>query len=281
MTPHELEAQAHAYQASAVILAANHLSITATLCREPLRSEELARKLRLDGRATAVLTDALVCLGVLARDGRCLRVPEELQPLLDPASPRTVTHALEHAWHLLQRWSKLDEVVRTGQPTPRPGDDEGQLRAFILAMADMARQTAATLWDAIDLGGHEHLADVGGGPGELALAALERFPRLTATVFDMPAVLSIAREYAAPRGLAGRIAFQPGDALHDRIPACDVALVSALLHSYGPDEVGEIARHVSAGLRPGGLLLVREFLWHDSAHSRPLAAALFSVNMLV
>ncbi|MFI5142995.1 MAG: methyltransferase [Thermoanaerobaculales bacterium] len=280
MTPHELEAQTHAYQASAVVLAANHLAITATLCHEPLRSEELARKLRLDVRATAVLTDALVSLGVLARSDGRLGVPEELQPLLDPASPRTVTHALEHAWHLLQRWSKLDEVVRSGQPTPRPRDDEEQLRAFILAMADMARQTGGALWDAIDLGGQRHLVDVGGGPGELALAALERFPSLSATVFDSPAVLNIAREYAAPRGLAGRIGFQTGDALHDDIPACDVALVSALVHAYGPDEVREIARHVGAGLQPGGLLLVREFLWHDAAHSGPLGAALFSVNML-
>lgn len=280
MTPQELEAQAHAYQASAVILAANHLGVTAALSREPLRAEELARKLRLDARATTVLADALVCLGVVARHDGHLSVPEELRPLLDPASPRTLSHALEHGWHLLQRWSKLDEVVRSGQPTPRPRDDAEQLRAFILAMADMARRGAAPLWEAIDLGGHTHLVDVGGGPAEFALAALERFPRLAATVFDSPAVLAIAREYAAPRGLAGRITFQTGDALNDDIPVCDAALVSAVVHSYGPDETREIARHVAAGLQQGGLLVIREFLWRDAEHSGPLAAGLFAVNML-
>jgi len=280
MTPQELEAQAHAYQASTVILAANHLGVTATLCGEAMRAEDLARRLRLDARATAVLTDALVCLGVVARRNGHLRVSEELRPLLDPASPRTVSHALEHGWHLLQRWSRLDEVVRAGQPTPRSSDDQEQLRAFILAMADMARRGAGPMWDAIDLGGCKHLVDVGGGPAEYALAALERFPRLAATVFDATPVLAIAREYAAPRGVAGRITFQPGDALNDDIPACDVALVSALVHSYGPDETREIAGHVAAGLQLGGLLIIREFLWHDAEHSGPLAAGLFAVNML-
>jgi hypothetical protein len=147
-------------------------------------------------------------------------------------------------------------------------------------MADMARRGAAALWDAVDLSGLAHLVDVGGGPGELALAALERFPGLLATVFDLPEVLPIAREYASKRAVGDRIRFVAGDALRNEIPACDVALVSALVHSYGPSGVTRIARHVAAGVKPAGLVLIREFMWDDDAHSGPLTAALFAVNML-
>jgi hypothetical protein len=280
MKAHELEEKAGGFQAASVILAANHAGIFGALCAGAMTPEELGKRLTLDRRAVAAVTDALVCLGALERADGGLRVPEELRASLDPASPTSWAHALDHQWHVLQRWAKLDTVIENGEPIPRQRDDEERLRAFILGMADMARRGAGALWSAVDLFSFSHLVDVGGGPGELALAALKRFPGLSATVFDLPAVLPIGREYAARRPVGHRIAFKAGDALKDRIPACDVALVSSLVHSYGPDGVRNIARHVAAGVRSRGLVLIREFMWDDEAHSGPLTAALFAVNML-
>jgi len=280
MTPDELEEMAGGFQAATIVLAANHAGIFGALCAAPMSSEELARRLKLNRRAVATVTDALVCLGALEREGGRLRVPPGLVSALNRSSPATRANALDHRWYVLQRWARLDSVLETGEPIPRLREDEERLRAFILGMADMARRGAAALWSAVDLSGRAHLVDVGGGPGELALSALERFPGLVGTIFDLPAVLPIAREYAAGRALGERIRFTAGDALRDDIPACDAALVSSLLHSYGPDGVRKIARHVAAGLKPGGLVIIREFMWDDEAHSGPLTAALFAVNML-
>jgi hypothetical protein len=280
MNAHELEEKAAGFQAATVILAANHVGIFGALCAGPMTCEGLAKRLKLDRRAVAAVTDALVCLGALERADGGLRLPEELRGSLDPTLSTSWARALDHQWHVLQRWAKLDTVLATGEPIQRQRDDEERLRAFILGMADMARRGADALWSAMDLSGFARLVDVGGGPGELALAALERFPGLSATVFDLPVVLPIAREYAARRNVRDRIAFKAGDALKGRIPACDVALVSSLAHSYGPDGVRKIARHVAAGVRSGGLVLIREFMWNDEAHSGPLSAALFAVNML-
>ncbi len=280
MTPQDLERTAAAFQSSVAILAANHAGVFAALSRNPATPTDLADRLRLDRRAVAALADALVCLGALERREGVLRVPAELRSVLDPASDVSMASALRHQWHVLQRWARLDAVLETGRPLPRARRDEERLRSFILGMADLARRTGAALWDAVDLSGREHLVDVGGGPGELALAALERWPGLTATVFDMPDVLPIAREYASGRAAAARLGFKAGDAVKGRIPPCDVALVSALVHSYGRDGVAKIAHNVAAGVRPGGLLLIREFMWDDAAHSGPLAAALFTLNML-
>jgi hypothetical protein len=280
MTPQELEEKAGGFQPATIVLAANHVGIFRLLCAGALACEELARALKLDRRAIATVTDALVCLGALERHGGRLRVPPHLVASLDPSSPTTRAHALDHQWYVLQRWARLDSVLETGEPLPRMREDEERLRAFILGMADMARRGAAALWDAVDLSGLAHLVDVGGGPGELALAALERFPGLLATVFDLPEVLPIAREYASNRPVGDRMRFVAGDALRDEIPPCDVALVSSLVHSYGPSGVTAIATNVAAGVKPGGLVLIREFMWDDDAHSGPLTAALFAVNML-
>ena len=280
MTSKELEEKTGAFQAATIILAANHTGILAALCAAGQTSDELAGRLRLDRRAVATVTDALVCLGVLQKEGHRLRVPHDLLATLDPSSATSSANAMDHQWFVLQRWATLDSVLATGKPTTRPREDEARLRAFILGMADMARRGAAGLWKAVDLSRSDRLVDVGGGPGELALAALERFPRLQATVFDLPAVLRIAREYASGRTVKARLDFRDGDALVDDIPPCDAALVSSLLHSYGPEGVAAIAAHVAAGVRPGGLVLIREFMWDDEAHSGPLSAALFAVNML-
>ncbi|MGD1148360.1 MAG: methyltransferase [Thermoanaerobaculaceae bacterium] len=280
MTPEELERTAGAFQPSIAILAANHAGVFATLIGGPMTPARLAARLGLDPRALATVSDALVCLGALERRDGMLAVPEPLRATFDPAPPTSMVSALSHQWHVLQRWARLDAVMETGRPLPRARQDEDRLRAFILAMADMARRSGPALWDAVDLGDREHLVDVGGGPGELALAALERFPNLTATVFDLPDVLTIAREYAGTRAAATRLGFKAGDALKNRIPPCDVALVSSLLHSYGPQGVAKIARNVAAEVKPRGLVLIREFMWDDEAHSGPLSAALFAMNML-
>ncbi len=280
MTTNELETMTSGFQTASVILAANRAGIFAALCRRPSSADALASGLGLAPRAVAVLTDALVATGVLERREGALSVPDQLRPALDPGSPTSMTNALDHRWFVLQRWAQLDRVLVTGRPVRRRPDDDQRLQAFILGMADLARRGAPALWDAVDLTGRTHLVDVGGGPGELALAALERFPGLSATVFDLPAVLPIGRRYARRRGLGRRIAFRAGDALENDIPPCDVALVSSLLHSYGPRGAARIAAHVAAGVKPGGLVLVREFMWDDEAHSGPVSTALFAVNML-
>jgi precorrin-6B methylase 2 len=280
MTPQQLDEMARGFQAATVLLAANHAGMLRELCSKPQTADRLAGRLRLDRRAVATVVDALVCLGVLERDGAHLKVPEALRSALDPSSPTTSANAMDHQWYLLQRWARLDSVLTTGEPLPRPREDDARTRAFILAMADMARRSGRTLWEAADLSETAHLVDVGGGPGELALAALERYPTISATVFDRPEVLTIAREYAARRSVGSRLRLHPGDALRDDIPPCDVALVSSLLHAYGPGGAQAIATHVAAGVRSGGRVLIREFLWDDEAHSGPVSAALFAVNML-
>jgi hypothetical protein len=276
-----LQSTAAGFQASSVLLAANHLGITAVLVDEALAPAEVAERLNLDPRAVRVVCEALHCLGVLERDGNVLRVTETLREALDPGSRASLVHILRHQWFLLQRWVHLDRVVTSGGPVPRPANDTERREAFILAMADLARMSGRALWDAVDLHGRTLLVDVGGGPGELAIAALERFPGLRAVVFDLPPVLEIARGYAERRGVGGRLALHPGDVLEDEIPPCDVALVSALVHSYGVEDTRRIAAHVAAGVAPGGLVVVREFLWDDAEHSGPVTASLFAVNMLV
>ena len=72
-----------------------------------------------------------------------------------------------------------------------------------------------------------------------------------------------------------------GDFYADELPSgCDLALLSAIIHQNDPARNVELYEKVFRALRPGGSLLIRDFVM-DASHTRPAGGALFAVNMLV
>ncbi|MCK2221557.1 class I SAM-dependent methyltransferase [Actinomadura sp. ATCC 31491] len=105
------------------------------------------------------------------------------------------------------------------------------------------------------------LLDLGCGPGEWALRALELVPSATADGVDLsPHAVSAAGRAAAARGLSGRFTAHLGDAT--AFPAAepyDLVLAVGSTHAFGglKGTLRAAARH----LRPGGLALVGEGFW--------------------
>jgi cyclopropane fatty-acyl-phospholipid synthase-like methyltransferase len=60
----------------------------------------------------------------------------------------------------------------------------------------------------------------------------------------------------------------------------DLILLSAISHSFTPDQNRDFFRRAYAALAPRGRFIVREFILEDDKTS-PRSAALFSLNMLV
>ena len=82
-------------------------------------------------------------------------------------------------------------------------------------------------------------------------------------------------------GLTDRINFVAGNYLKEDIPGSyDVAWLSQILHSEGPDDCQKIIERAASVLEPGGLLLIHEFILGNSKDT-PLQPALFSLNMLL
>jgi cyclopropane fatty-acyl-phospholipid synthase-like methyltransferase len=194
---------------------------------------------------------------------------------------------MEHHYYLLERWVRLAEVVRSGEPVPQPegGRSPAQLRAFICGMRDVVRRSAETIAAQVDLSDRRRLLDLGGGPATASIVLCRRFARLNAVVFDLPEVVPIAERQIAAAQLADRITTRPGDFLAEG-PAGDIGdgydcvLVSNIIHSLAPEQTARLCAKALAALVPGGLLLIKEFFLADS-RTEPSSAALFAVNMLV
>jgi len=97
----------------------------------------------------------------------------------------------------------------------------------------------------------------------------------------LPADGEVAEKTIDLFGLADRVTFAAGDLHLDPVPTeFDVAWLSHVLHSDGPEACASLVQKATAALDPGGLLLIQEFILNDGKDG-PLFPALFSLNMLL
>lgn len=236
-----------------------------------------------DPRATDRLLNALCALGLLdKKNGRFSNTPLAGK-FLDKQSPRYL-RGLGHAVHLWDGWSTLTTAVKTGSAALPPavaGGDEKWLAAFIAAMDERARAGAPEMIKFIDLTGVRRTLDIGGGSGAFSIALAKASPEISATVFDLPAVLALTAGYVDRAGLTGRIHLLPGDYNNDPFGSgFDLVLLSAILHSNSPEENKILLAKAVRALSPGGQIVVSDFFMTEDRCAPPFAA-LFALNMLV
>ncbi|HTF51756.1 MAG TPA: methyltransferase [Pseudonocardia sp.] len=151
-----------------------------------------------------------------------------------------------------------------------------EARIFTSAQHAGSLTAARALAERVPMEHARTLLDVGGGSGAFAITLCGRNPRLRATVLDFAAVTEVAREYRDAAGLASRIALLGGDAVHTPWPPDqDIVLMSYLLSAIGDGEIDVALAKAYACLRPGGLLVVHDFMLDDDEAGPALAALWF------
>ena len=154
--------------------------------------------------------------------------------------------------------------------------EPAQARRFIEAQHVGSAAAARVLADRLDLADARALLDVGGGSGAFSIAMCARHPRLRATVLDFPTVIDIARQFRSATPAGERIELLAGDAVRiDWPPGQDVVLLSYLLSALGADEIRIVLGKAWHSLRPGGLLVVHDFMLDDDRPGPALAALWF------
>ena len=272
------------WQPARVLMAANHLDFFTALGEEALSAEEVASRCGTHPRSTRTLLNACVALGILEKEGELYRNSAEARESLVRGKPTYMGDGIAHQEDLWQAWGKLHEAVRTNQRVAeRPSGERGTevLRNFILAMHNRAMVSATALAENLDLSGRHQLFDAGGGPGTYAIFLVKRYPGLRAIVFDLPQTIEIAKEVINDFGVADLVTTRAGDYFKDDFgQGNDVVLLSAILHSMGPERSKILFSKAYDSLVSGGLVVVHEGLVSDEGTS-PLRAVLFSLNMLV
>jgi SAM-dependent methyltransferase len=279
----QIRAIAYAFQESRILLTAHELGIFTAIGGGKHTSGGIASLLGTDPRATDRLMNALCAMGLLEKEnGRFSNSPAAAQCLVQ-GSPGYLG-GLMHTVHLWGTWTTLTGAVRAGTGIlPRPGSDGGEewVSAFIAAMHDRAVRQAPAVVGQLDLAGVSRVLDVGGGSGAYAMAFVRAKAGLSAVVFDLPNVLPLTASYIERDGLSGRVSTVAGDYLRDDLGSgFDVVFLSAIIHSNSPGENAKLIRKCARALRPGGCVVVQDFIM-DEERVAPSHGAFFALNMLV
>ena len=271
------------WQAARVLMTANRMGVFAALGEAALTAEEVAQRCDAHPRSTALLLNACVALGFLEKQGdRYANAPAALEALI-PGKPTYLGDAIKHHEWLWNVWTHLEEAVRTNRPVRQRAQPPAgaEPREFSLAMHNRAMRSGPILAESLDLSDKRQLLDCGGGVGTHSIFLARRYPRLRAVVFDLPETTRLAEEVIAEFGLTDRITTRAGDYFADDLgEGHDVVLLSAVLHSMGPDSCRLLLAKCHRSLVSGGWLVVHEGLI-DPEGTSPLQAVLFSLNMLV
>lgn len=273
-----------AYQPACVMAAAGDLDLFTVIGEREVSADTLAAEMQVELRGLIVLLDALAAMRLLdKRQGR-YRAPAEISAVLSQNSPRSVLPMVQHTANCMRRWVHFARVIKTGLPAERTPSIRGEAAdqaSFIGAMHVVSGPVADRVVSDIHPPPFKHLLDIGGGSGTWTMAFLRAAPQATATIFDLPEVIAMARQRLGDAGFGDRVALAPGDFYVDRLPAgADLAWLSAIAHQNSREQNRVLFGKIRNALLPGGALLIRDVIMSED-HTSPPGGAMFAVNMLV
>jgi len=287
--PDDLVQTIRGYQESRVVLTAVELDIfTAVAALSPMdkgaTATDVASRIQADPRATEMLLNALVAMGLLTKHEGTFRNTPVSNRYCVAGSRDDGRTATLHSVYTWRRWSTLTECVRAGtsvsyQEMSERGED--WTCAFIAAMHRNAAERAPLVVQSVGTEGVRQMLDVGGGSAAYSIAFVRASADLQAELVDLPPVLLIAQSHIQDAGLGGRIRTRAGDLRTDAFgEGYDLVLVSAICHMLDPEENRDLVRRCFAALAPQGRIVVQDFILEPDK-TAPKFAALFSLNMLV
>lgn len=287
-TLERLRETARGYRMPLIILTLVRAGVFDELAVRPATAETLAASCGVDREAVTRLLNVLVSAGLLGRDADGYFLAGALADKLVPGQMGSAMDGLRHTADGLDKWFGIEEALKAGHAEYPDRldvirDPERNIR-FIRAMHTHAAPVAGRFADLADAGDARTFLDVGGGPGTFALAMVRRWPDLQATVADLPLTLRVTRQVIREDRLQERVSLTEADFYGDE--HCnlggpwDLVLVSAVIHSEGPEQNRKLFGRIRRTLADGGRIVVRETIL-DEDRLGPPRAAMFDAHMLV
>lgn len=243
---------------------------------------------RPQGAAMDRLLEACVGLGLLEKHGDEYVNTPVADEYLKRSSPRTLSGYIRYSNDALYRlWEHLDDAVIEGtnrweQTFGTKGGPFTHLfrtpeaqRDFLMGMHGFGTISSPAVIEAFDLSRFASFVDLGGATGHLAGAARERYPDMTATMFDLPSVIEVAKEF-----VGDGISLAAGDFFADPLPGGDLYAVGRILHDWTEAKIVALLTKIYAALPDGGGLLIAERLLKED-RSGSVATQMQSLNMLI
>jgi hypothetical protein len=250
-----------------IVLAAIRLNLFETLKAQPLTVAELSQQLQTDPRATQILLDTLVSLKYLSQKDGCYSLTTMSRKWLIDEGTINFSAYFQFWGAMMEHFMPhLAMSIRSGQP---PVDvyqwleeqpevsryfQEGMVAITRWIKADVVKQL--TLPDKA-----QRLLDIGGGHALYSIALCQKYPQLSAVIFDGEQALTVGREQIKAESMTERVTTQVGNFLTDDLgTGYDVVLLFNIVHGFTLEANLELFRKIKTALNPGGQLIILEQL---------------------
>ncbi|WP_406421818.1 methyltransferase dimerization domain-containing protein [Streptomyces sp. NBC_00842] len=275
------------YWATGVLGTAATYSVFTHLEDGAASAEQLAERAGISLRGAQALLDGLVGMGLVeVADGR-YRNTAEASAFLVEGRPASLSGFAKLKMGHMSSLAALPDVVRAGGPLTdavvEVSDNphwEGLVQAIAAQSVPVARMAA----DALGLAdaGKISILDIGGGSGVCSAVWLGLNPDARSTQIDWAPINAIARRLLAERGVGDRVSHVDGD-FHTADFGDgdhDVVMYSNIAHQEGPKDNTEVFAMVRKALKPGGTLVVSDYIVDDDRSGPPFALT-FAGEMLL
>lgn len=284
----EISRIAYGFMGSKALFSALNLDLFGHLAGSSKTFGELLEKTGVAPNRLRTILVALTAVGLIVRDGDAYRNAPASERYLVRSAPayfgdyyrfqidRQIYPALLH----LDAGIAGDTTHLAFDSLAGLTDDPAEADTFTRGQHAGSMGAALMLAKKLDPGGAHSLLDVGGGSGAFSIALCERHPDLRAVVLDFPNVIAVAERFVDEAKLRDRIAFVHGDAIGTPWPGDqDIVLMSYLLSAVAEASFPLLFRKAWDALRPGGRLLIHDFMLDDD-ESGPALAALWFLHYL-
>jgi SAM-dependent methyltransferase len=273
--------------ATAVLATAVRYSIFTHVERGADNRDAIARRAGISERGAAAILDGLVAMGFLTvSNGRYRNAADAAEFLVEGKASYFGGYP-NLMFSTYSDWLDLPEVVREGHPlgdltseVPESPFWEELVPAIMVLSVPLVLAAAKRL--KIQESGEISILDVGGGSGVYSAFWLEMNPRARSTQIDWANVNRIAARIVGRRGVADRFRTVDGDfhAVDFGTSEYDVGVYSHIAHMESPASNRATLRKFRKALKPGGTLLVSDFVVEND-RSGPAFPLLFGSEMLV
>ena len=249
-------------------------------------ADEVAREAGTNPRATRIVLDSLIASALIEKkDGRYTLLPVS-EAFLVRGKPAYIGDFRHVALALWDGMAKLKESLKTGKPLSRmdTGNELAVWEKLVVGIIPIAEPVAKALCDILRIGMDRkglRVLDIAGGSSIFGMTIFARDPSAQVTQLDWPNVNAVAKKLNRERGLEGKIRFIDGEHRSAVLEShyYDLVLASNFCRFESPKGNQELFRKAYDALKPGGKLVVNDFLPNEE-RTGPTFALRFSVYTL-
>jgi len=271
---------------SALLFTAFDLDIFEVLRDGQKSLATIREETQVDGRALEMLLNALTSLNWIQKQNGGYGLGQAGKQVFLKGSDKYIGDIIRLQRQSAENYMRLTEAIRSGKALGGIKDgfeavSREVMESFIPAMHNTAMGHAEVLARKIHMKAAKSLLDLGGGPATFTIHFLKENPELHATVYDLPTVTDLAKNYVIRAGLLDRVTFQTGNFNQDPIQGTyDVVFVSHIIHGLDEANNERFFEKIANAINPGGRLIIQDFFLKEDGVA-PQFSTFFALNMLL